>query len=198
MKLTLLTTLLVSLATACSAGAPTSQTSTPTEDAGSDPSTANDSGSKTTVSSADVCNFLLAKNCPGVENTPSHLSTCTQAFDLGAQRGCSSYIEKGWTCLKGKNQSALTCQLNDVYVTDPQCAESGTAMTKCAAAMSDPKCYAGSCQSFTDCPTGYSCNEKIGQCFDNAHSCLGAPCDSFTDCSTGLTCNQALKLCTKK
>ncbi len=197
MKVRILTTLVLSLATACSAGAPSNPTPADDDAGGAETSTSKDAGT-TTVSSADVCNFLLAKNCPGAENTPGHLSACTQAFDLGAQRGCASYIEKGWSCLKGKNASALTCQFNDVYVTDPQCAESGTAMTKCASAMADPRCYAGSCKSFTDCPTGYSCNEKIGQCFDNAHSCLGAPCDSFTDCSTGETCNQALKLCTKK
>lgn len=178
---------------ACSGGSGTSQ---PHDDAGADGSTADSSSAS--VPSSDICNFLLAKTCNGVPPTQQQRDTCKSAFDVSANRGCKPYIDKGWGCLSSKDPStALGCQLGELVVSDPTCAESGTAMARCAGAMSDPKCYGGSCTSFTDCPTGWSCNEAIGQCFDNAHSCIGAPCSSFTDCSTGTTCNQALKLCTK-
>ena len=169
---------------------------TPDPDAGSDGAAADSSSAS--VPSADICNFLLAKTCNGVDPTPAQRDACKAAFDVSATRGCKPYIDKGWACLSTKSPAtALGCQLGELVVVDPTCAESGTAMARCAGAVSDPKCYGGSCTSFTDCPTGWSCNEAIGQCFDNAHSCIGAPCSSFTDCSTGTTCNKALKLCTK-
>ena len=160
---------------------------TPTDDASS---TAN-------VPSSDICTFFLSKNCPGVENTPQHQTACVQAYDVAATRGCKAFIDQGWACLGSKSESALTCEANDVYVTDPTCAQPGTVMGKCVAAVNDPQCYGGSCKSYVDCPGGWSCNETLGQCYDNSHECLGAPCASFTDCSAGTTCNSALQVCTK-
>ncbi len=183
--------------TACSGAgsSPQPQDDAAAADGGSE---ASFDSSSATVPSDEICNFLLAKTCNGVNPTPAQRSTCKTAFDVSATRGCKPYIDKGWSCLSTKSPAAaLGCQLGELVVVDPTCAESGTAMAKCAGAMSDPKCYGGSGTSFTDCPTGWSCNEAIGQCFDNAHSCIGAPCSSFTDCSTGTTCNQALKMCTK-
>lgn len=153
--------------------------------------------STSSVPSADICSFLLAPNCPGVENTPAHETTCEQAYDVAATRGCKTFIDQGWACLATKDSSALTCAGGDEYVTDPTCQQPGTVMIKCVGAVNDPACYGGACSSFTDCPSGWSCNTAIGQCYDDAHACLGLPCDSFTDCSAGTTCNSALKVCTK-
>ncbi len=191
----LVATIAISAAVGCSSASPTPST---TDGGDEQDSGSGDDSATSGVPSGPICDLFLSKNCPGVENTPAHRALCVQAYDVAATRGCKPYIDKGWACLGAKGASALTCQFNDVFVTDPTCAESGTAMAKCTSAVTDPKCYAGSCTSFTDCPTGYSCNLALGQCFDNAHSCIGAPCNSFTDCSTGTTCNQALKLCTKQ
>ena len=167
------------------------------DDAGNPSGDDASTSTSSSVSSADICSFFLAKDCPGAENTPAHQTACVQAYDVAATRGCEPFIEKGWACLATKGASALTCEANDVYVTDPTCAESGTVMAKCVGAVNDPQCYGGSCKSYTDCPAGWSCNETLGQCYDNSHECLGAPCASFTDCSAGTTCNSALQVCTK-
>lgn len=163
------------------------------------PTPTDDSGLPTasSVPSADICSFFLAKNCPGVENTAAHQSACQQAYDVAATRGCKSFIDDGWSCLSSKDESALTCTADDVYVTDPTCAQPAIVMEKCVVAVNDPQCYGGACKSFADCPSGWSCNEALGQCYDDSHACLGAPCKSFADCSSGTTCNSALEVCTK-
>jgi len=124
--------------------------------------------------------------------------TCVTAFQLAAGRGCAPWLDDLETWIV-THQPAYECLflpglglVPTIAGTAPEAAQIGDA---CTASLSNDSCYAISCNSSLDCPTGYSCNDATGHCFDSSATCTGAPCAASLDCPTGETCNSAAGVC---
>ena len=159
-------------------------------------STGGGGGTSATLA-ADFASLISAKQCPGFTDT----AALTTVFQTGIARGCSHFIEQANTCVRPSGNSGLECTsflgVNDVQTTLPACQESFTVAGRCSAAVTDQRCYAISCSSSLDCPTGWGCNDKTAHCFEQSADCGGLPCERSLDCPTGQTCNSALGVCVR-
>lgn len=152
-------------------------------------------GSVSSTLAADFAALIAAKQCPGFTDT----SALTTVFQTGIARGCERFIDEANSCVRPSGNNGLECTsflgVNDVQTNLPACQESFTVAGRCSAAVTDQRCYAISCGSSLDCPTGWGCNEKTGHCFEQSATCAGMPCERSLDCPTGETCNSALGVC---
>jgi hypothetical protein len=133
---------------------------------------------------ADKATWTAVKTdiCPKSTNTTSAL--------------CNDALVKAKACHTQFQTATIACVLGNTDSQDP-CAVDVLMGVLCVNAMNNNFCAATTCASFTDCGSGYGCNDKTKRCFNNSNNCIGLPCSSFTDCPTGQTCNSGIKQCVK-
>lgn len=133
---------------------------------------------------ADQSGWTMAKTtvCPKIPNATSAL--------------CAAPLTKAKACHAQFQSAALACVLGATDSSDP-CAVDVLLGVLCVAAMNNNACAGASCMYSTDCPTGYTCNDKTDRCVNTSASCVGLPCLYGTDCPTGQTCNNATGQCNR-
>lgn len=157
-----------------------------------------DSGSSISMPNIDADGMCAKIEASVAACVTTDHATCVTAFNTANERGCGEWLDDLETWVESSAapymcQSFGSTTFPAMSPGAPQNAQIGDA---CTAAIVRNSCYGIACENFTDCPSGWSCNEAIGHCFDSAStSCAGVPCNSFTDCATGDSCNEAVGIC---
>ncbi len=133
---------------------------------------------------SDQSGWTMVKTtiCPKLPNTTSML--------------CETPLTKAKACHAQFQTAQLACVLGQTDSTDP-CAVDVLLGVLCVAAMNNNTCAGATCMYNSDCPTGYSCNDKTDRCVNTSASCVGLPCTYNADCPTGQTCNNGTGQCNR-
>jgi len=162
-----------------------------------------DSGDDDTGPDAAVVTFQFEAICQQIATDVAACAsvdraTCVTAFQRGAARGCSGWLDDLQTWVLD-HRPAYQCvtipglgTVPTIVGSAPEDAQIGDA---CTGAVAKDACYSIACDGSLDCPTGWGCNDATGHCFDNSATCAGMPCDGSLDCPTGETCNGAHGVC---
>jgi hypothetical protein len=142
---------------------------------------------------ATFCNNAVTKAPPCAGTVLP--TECEAAVREAEKRGCARFLPALAEYVV-KSVEPFGC-VADAPVLGNDAPELAVAGDACLGAVLRPNCYSVSCKSFRDCPTGSSCNETTGKCFENGATCHGLPCKTFRDCPSNARCNTALGLCIK-
>lgn len=138
---------------------------------------------------------FIAPGCADVANWRGLKMQCSRIPSPNATALCGAPLQKAKAChSQFVTQGTVAC-VGPTTDTNETCGADVVLGVLCAATVNAGPCAGVQCMYNSDCPSGWTCNDKTDRCVQTSARCPGLPCRYNADCPTGFTCNNATEQC---
>lgn len=156
-------------------------------------------GSSSTQWTQSECETSMDKfvsaNCSDRQNWVDLKGQCTRLSSPNAMSLCTMPVQRAKACHAQFVSQGTTFCNGAGTDTNETCGADVILGVLCAATVNVGACAGVACQFNSDCPSGWTCNDRTDRCVRTNAPCPGLPCQFNSDCPTGLTCNGATGQC---